>query len=339
MSVGVTACCIILRSSPMCRLDRQAFASSPSRLNLAQDNALDRICAIVVTYQPELALLQENLRACRGQVDYLVVVDNGSDAKTLAHISNFARDINCEVVKLGENLGVAAAQNQGIERARTCGCNFVVLLDQDSTAAPGMVDAMRLVLSDLTARGMPFAAVGPRLVDRRTGASTPFVHFHMFGITRMSCTVGSDPFIAADFLVSSGMMIPLSIFDKVGLPEEGLFIDNVDLEWCFRARSMGLPVYGVWDAVMAHSVGDEVVQLGDYIIHLHHPIRQYYIMRNRILLYQRSYSPWVWVVQDFFRMLFKLVAFSLFFTPRCQNISMMIRGIKDGLNGKMGKIR
>ena len=301
---------------------------------------MGRIGAIVVTYQPDLKLLRENLRACRAQVDSLVVVDNGSDAETQQRLNEFAQDADCEVLQLGENLGVAAAQNRGIARARTTGCNFVVLLDQDSNPAPGMVGALRRALAELTACGTPFAAVGPRLVDRRTGVSTPFVHIRMLGTTRMTCPEGSNRrLIATDFLVSSGMMIPVGILDRVGLPEEGLFIDNVDLEWCFRARSMGLPVFGVCDAVMTHSVGDEVIQVGSYVIHRHKPVRQYYIMRNRILLYQRSYSPWVWVVQDFFRMLFKVVAFSLFFTPRCQNIGMMIRGIKDGLNGKLGKFR
>ena len=61
-------------------------------------------------------------------------------------------------------------------------------------------------------------------------------------------------------------------------------------------------------------------------------------MRNRIVLYQRSYSPWAWVIQDFARMLFKLLAFSLFFRPRRQNLVMMLKGIKDGLAEKTGKI-
>lgn len=300
---------------------------------------MERICAIVVTYQPELKLLRENLLACRAQVDCLVVVDNGSDLETRERINEFTDDFNCEMLQLGENLGVAAAQNRGIARARTEGCNFVVLLDQDSNPAPGMVDVLRRALSDLTARGTPAAAVGPRLVDRRTGISTPFVRIHMFGTTRKICLEGSGRLIVTDFLVSSGMLISVAMLDRIGLPEEDLFIDNVDLEWCFRARSKGLLVYGVCDAVMTHSVGDEVIQLGNYSIHRHNPLRQYYIMRNRILLYQRSYSPWGWVVQDFFRMLFKFLIFSLLFTPRFQNIRMMIRGIKDGLNGKMGKFR
>ena len=300
---------------------------------------MDRICAIVVTYQPELARLRENLAACRAQVDCLVVVDNASDPETRARIDDIAREIGCEILQLTDNFGVAAAQNCGVARARFNHCNSVIFFDQDSKPVHGMVDALQQATRELAAENSPVAAVGPKLLDRRTGASTPFVRISMFGVSRTSFQEDGRHLIPTDFLVSSGMLIALTILDQVGLLEEGLFIDNVDLEWCFRARSMGLSLYGVSNAVMEHSVGDQVIQLGSHVIHRHSPLRQYYIMRNRILLYQRSYSPWGWIVQDFFRMLFKLAAFSLFFAPRLQNISMMLKGIKDGLRGKTGRFR
>ena len=99
-----------------------------------------------------------------------------------------------------------------------------------------------------------------------------------------------------------------------------------------------MSVFGVYDALMEHSVGDEVIEIGARVIHLHSPVRQYYIMRNRILLYRRAYSPWRWIVQDFVRMLFKLTAFSVVLRPRRQNFAMMLKGIKDGLAGKQGKL-
>ncbi len=300
---------------------------------------MDKICAIVVTYHPHLELLRQNLVACRAQVDRLIIVDNGSSLAALEYINTLTRDIDCIIIQLGKNLGVAAAQNHGINRARADGCSFVLLLDQDSNPAPNMVEALYQATSELTAHGLPFAAVGPRLIDRRTGVSTPFVHFNMFGTTRMTCTKDSKKLILTDFIVSSGMLIPLSVLQKVGLPEEGLFIDNVDLEWCFRARSMGLEIYGVCNAAMTHSVGDKLKKFGRYVIYQHSPLRQYYIMRNRIALYQRDYSPYTWIIQDFARMLFKLLAFSLFFYPRIQNFRMMIKGIKDGLTGKNGEFR
>ena len=300
---------------------------------------MDRICAVVVTFQPNLEMLLGNLVSCRAQVDHLIVVDNGSDSDTRERIAIVARNANCDVLQLEENYGVAAAHNHGIAWAREMGCKWLILLDQDSRPEPGMVTTLRLAFAEITAGGCAVAAVGPKLVDTRNGRVTPFVRIHMFGVKKMNCNTVSDQFLVTDFLVSSGSLIPMTMFDQVGLPEEGLFIDNVDLEWCFRARSMGFSLYGVCAAVMQHAVGDHVIQVGNSVIHLHGPLRQYYIMRNRILLYQRSYSPWGWVLQDFWRMVFKLVFFAVFSSPRRQNVLMMLKGIKDGLLGKAGKYR
>ena len=300
---------------------------------------MDSICAVVVTFQPDLEMLRGNLLSCRAQVDHLVVVDNGSDSDTRERIANVARNADCSVLQLDENYGVAAAQNHGIGWARKMGCNWLVLFDQDSRPGAGMVNTLRLAFAELMARGSAVAAVGPKLLDTRTLRATPFVRIHAFGVTKIDCNSVSDQFVVTDFLVSSGSLIPMTMFDQVGLPEEDLFIDNVDLEWCFRARSKGFSVYGVCAAVMHHTVGDHVIQLGKSVIHLHSPLRQYYIMRNRILLYQRSYSPWGWVLQDFWRMAFKLVFFAVFSAPRVQNVQMMLEGIKDGLLRRAGKYR
>lgn len=268
-----------------------------------------------------------------------MVVDNGSGAQAQTQIEEYAKQIGFELLSFAENLGVATAQNRGFARARELKCDFVVLFDQDSTPRPGMVRVLHRALAELGGRGIEVAAVGPRLVDRRTGESTPFVRFGMFGLTRHVYRASDSTAIAADFLISSGMMIPLSVLDRVGLSEEGLFIDNVDLEWCFRARSKGYQLFGVGDAELEHAVGDQVTRLGSRVIHHHSPLRQYYIMRNRICLYQRSYSPWGWVIQDFIRLLFKFTVFSLFFAPRWENFRMMISGIKDGLRNKTGPLR
>jgi len=297
------------------------------------------VCAVIVTYHLDLNRLKVLLEVALPQADHLVVVDNGSDHQVLASVQTWAGHDGFSVIGIGENVGVAAAQNQGVTWARAQGCSHVLMLDQDSIPSSGMVQKLLAALDETGSSGISIAAAGPRLVDRRTGASTPFVRIGLFGVTKRECRDENSSLIPTDFLISSGMLIPLAILDRVGLPEEDLFIDNVDLEWCFRARSMGLSLYGVYDAVMEHSVGDHVVQLGPYVIYLHAPLRQYYIMRNRILLYQRSYSPWGWIIQDFVRMLFKLMAFSLFIPPRRQNITMMLKGIKDGLTKKMGKFR
>jgi rhamnosyltransferase len=301
--------------------------------------SVEGVYAVVVTHRPDLIILFDNLKSCRLQVNNLVVVDNGSDRETQEKIKQFVDEIGFESLLLNDNLGVAVAQNLGIAMARSASCRFVLLLDQDSAPQLGMVKALCRTSDDLSDQGIHVAAVGPRLIDRRTGECTPFVSIHLLGVTRRTYKRGDEFAITTDFLISSGMMIPLSVLDHVGLPEEGLFIDNVDLEWCFRARGMGYRLYGVGDAVMEHAVGDRVTKIGGRVIYRHSPLRQYYMMRNRISLYQRSYSPWGWIIHDFFRLLFKLVVFSLIFAPRRENIKMMFIGVRDGVMNKMGRFR
>ena len=298
------------------------------------------ICAVVVTYHPELETLRQLLEVCLRQVAALVVVDNGSDEQCLSLVRSWVRSGQFgafSLIELGENLGVAAAQNRGVAWAREQACVQVLFLDQDSIPAANMVKALEQALADLSGRGLAVAAVGPQLVDRRSGRHSPFVNFNWFGVTRNRCT--DSGWKQTDFLISSGMLVPLSVFDKVGLLEEGLFIDNVDMEWCFRARSIGFLLYGVCSAMMMHSVGDQVFRIGPGVLHRHSPLRQYYIMRNRLLLYRRRYTPTGWIIQDFVRAFVKLLLFALVLPPRWQNIRMMYYGMRDAYTGKTGKYR
>lgn len=296
------------------------------------------IYAVVVTFEPDLPHLLQLLTACLPQVKGLVVIDNGSGAAIQAHLQHHGQHNHFDVIALDENMGIATAQNKGAAWVRERGGSHLLFFDQDSVPSPTMVACLMHALEQATHAGLSVAAVGPTLVDRRTGKKTPFVQFDMFGVTRHFKKAGDDRLmVQADFLVSSGMLISLATLDQVGPLEDDLFIDNVDLEWCFRARSKGLHVFGVYDAIMEHSVGDKVIEVCNLVIHLHNPIRQYYIMRNRILLYQRFYSPWRWIGQDFLRMLLKVMAFSIFLSPRRKNFVMMLKGLKDGLRGKTGK--
>jgi rhamnosyltransferase len=90
---------------------------------------------------------------------------------------------------------------------------------------------------------------------------------------------------------------------------------------------------------MAHSVGEGRVKSwvplsGEAVVHP--PIRLYYILRNHVLLYKRRYIPRRWVLQDIPRILFKTALFSTAIPPRLSNLTMMVRGIRDGILGHTG---
>jgi len=69
---------------------------------------------------------------------------------------------------------------------------------------------------------------------------------------------------------------------------------------------------------------------------VHRPVRLYYIMRNHLLLYGRRDTPARWVLQDVPRLIFKSVVFATAIQPRLKNLSMIVKGIQDGIRGKTG---
>ena len=272
-------------------------------------------------------------------MERVVIVDNGS-TELREWLAKEARERSCELVLLDHNAGVAAAHNLGVARARTLGADLLLLLDQDSLPAPGMVPALTNALLDLQRSGEPVGAVGPRHVDQKSRAESPFVRFGFLSTKHFYC--GGDQksgFIECDHLITSGTLIPASVLDRIGGLDEGLFIDNVDTEWCFRAKSTGYKLFGVCSAHMLHAIGDSSVKiwlpLADRVV-VHRPPRLYYIVRNHVLLYGRRHTPGAWIVQDVPRLIFKFVVFATSVSPRFLNLIMMMKGLRDGIRGKTG---
>jgi len=299
-------------------------------------NRATSVGAVIVTFQPDVEALRTAVEALDGQVQHVVVVDNGSATNLIEDVRAVADKAGAEVLALAENLGLATAQNHGIDRVRELGCSHVMLFDQDSVLAPGAVEAMLVELASLAAAGHRVAAVGPVFRDPRENRPAPFVRVGFPVSTKVWCEQATS--VQCDFLISSGVLIPLAVLDELGAMDDGLFIDNIDLEWSFRARARGYVLFGVCGASMAHHLGDyRIAVLGTRFTRVRHsPIRLYFIMRNRVLLYRRPHTPRVWIAQDVIRIPMKFVIFSVLAEPRWTNIRYMSRGIVDGLRGRTG---
>lgn len=289
---------------------------------------LTSVCAVVVTFDPAPDQLRELVHRVREQVSTLVVVDNGP--------GELAGDLGPGVAVLRQpvNVGLAEAVNRGISWARERGSSHVLVLDQDSWPEPGMVRALLEASAELS-RDHRVGAVGPRQFDPRVGEFAPFVEVGFPMSRKLHCATGT---VRSDFLIGSGMLVALPVLDEVGEMDEGLFIDNVDLDWCFRARQLGYSVFGVGDARMQHRLGERWVSLlgGRVRVAQHAPVRLYFIMRNRLALYRRRHTPRIWVAQDIPRVLVKLVLFGVLIGPRRLNLHYLLSGLLDGFRGATG---
>lgn len=296
------------------------------------------VCAVVITYRPQLDVLRQVLDGVVPQVGRVIVFDNATGGAGEPQFAVFlaeAESAGVVVVRSPTNVGLGAAMNRAADHARAEGFAYLLLLDQDSLLDPRMVSTLRTACVALS-RDRPVAAVGPQFSDRRNGHVAPFVR-NGFPLNR-KLFGGPGQRVPCDFLISSGSLLPLDVLAQVGGMDERLFIDNVDMEWCFRAKHRGFGLFGICDARMRHSIGDTLraAWLKPGGVMIHQPIRLYYIMRNRVLLYGREETPPVWIAQDLPRLLLKFFGTALFVAPRLDYLRMMLRGLADGIRGRSG---
>jgi rhamnosyltransferase len=290
------------------------------------------VFAVVVTYHPELEQLARLLDALTPQVDAVVLVDNGSRVDVPSWCAGRAAP-TVEVALLGENRGIAVAQNVGIAMARSVGAEYVLLMDQDSVPAPNMVEELVSAI-----RMKPLAAAaGPRYMDERQQNPPPFIRIE--GIRMVRCTCPSSEVVrSVDYLIASGCLIPLSVLNEVGGMREDLFIDYVDIEWGLRARNKGFQSYGVCSAAMQHTLGDKPISFFGKSIPSHSPLRHYYHFRNAVILYREPWASMNWKIVDAWRLFLKYIFYSVFAAPRLAQWNMMTLGVWHGITRKMGRL-
>ena len=100
------------------------------------------VCGIIVTYN-----IGNNLYKCfnsiEGQVEKLVIVDNGSNKETIDVLKEIEKNNNhVEVIYNENNLGIGKALNQGVEVAIKNNFQWVLTMDNDSEATTSMVEIM-----------------------------------------------------------------------------------------------------------------------------------------------------------------------------------------------------
>jgi rhamnosyltransferase len=294
-----------------------------------------RVIAVVVTYEPDETLIRA-VGVLAPQVAAIVIVDNGSAAagqNLLGALKDRAR-----VELLGRNLGIGAAHNLGIRRARALGATHVMLLDQDSVPSSDMVVAMLKAENDLVARGCKVGALGPIYTDPQVRKSWPFYRISRFGVRALACDGHS--YVRCDFLISSGTLIRTSVIDVVGAMNERYFLEHVDTEWSLRARFAGYQLFGVCGARMQHRLGESAVDVPiiGRRVQVYRPYRHYYLFRNSILLWRERHACLPWKLNEIKRLLYRLVLFPIFVAPRVERLKFMLLGLWHGLLGRTGPL-
>lgn len=294
------------------------------------------ICAIVVGYKPDKAVLERLLTSLKPQVSSLIFINNGGLESR--HVEDMV-SLGVTPYDMGANIGLGAALNFGFSVAVELGADYVLTFDQDSEATDHLVADLLQGMEAALKLDEKCIAVAPAFFDRRAGERVyfPFYSTEQGRITAIYPDRGGDELVSADVLITSGMCIRASAWAEGMKYDEALFVDFTDTEWCFRAKSLGFSLYGYSKAAMGHALSDAPpLKLLGLSFFKYSPVRRYYYFRNAVAVAFRDTVPTRWRRRLLIGLFIKFVGNLAVDPARLHSARMMFRGVCHGVRNDLG---
>ena len=301
-------------------------------------NGQDKIdvAAAIVTYNPEIERLLENVAAVRPQVKKILIVDNGS-----GNLREFGHLAGVDYIKSAENKGIAWALNRAFEWANENSFSWLLTLDQDSVIEKDYVQKMSYYtvcpVSDIN-RQKKTAIVYPKFVDARIEKiekeASPLIR-------RIRALKNTFLSVKAYLPITSGCLTDVAKACECTIDED-YFIDDVDHYFDFKLLKAGYAFCEADNAVLDHrlgvprGLGEETNSSADprfkSFVSLHQAWRYYYMYRNRVWLHRFFFVRPLWFVDDI--LFIVRIPLSWLQKERSAVLAMM-EGLRDGLLGKV----
>lgn len=189
-------------------------------------------------------------------VPLLVVVDNASTSGDVEEAVNGYPGV--EVVRAPLNLGIARGNNLGIRRALARpGCEFVFVLNNDTTVEPDTVAKLEQTLRDHPEAGIATPRIplmerpallwyGGGEVDWRRGSAR--APGYLGPATASGALAPRD----VGFASGCAMLVRRTVFDQTGGFDPRYFIYEEDVELCLRVRKSGWTIRYAPEALVYH---------------------------------------------------------------------------------------
>jgi rhamnosyltransferase len=290
---------------------------------------MSKVFGIIVTYKPNIEILERCINSLVNQVNKLIIVDNTPDKCEL--LERFRKISNVEIIYLTDNYGIAYAQNVGIKRALKEGADYILLSDQDTIYPLDYVEKMLECFKEdkVAASGPLFYSINERKIH-------PFIKKGFLGFKKIYPKNRKHEVFQ---IISSGMIIRTEFLPNIGLMCEQLFMDWIDLEWCWRAIKKGYKIIGNADVIINHRLGNTSKSILYRSVTLRNPLRHYYITRNAFYLALRSNSlDFLHKLTLFFKSFRYIIGFTLLSKPHFLNFIYTLKGFYHGITGKLGKL-
>ena len=291
--------------------------------------------SVVVAYNPDMDVLLNLIIQLSKQYDKVILSDNGGGKITTDYKIH-----NLIYMNNGYNIGLGAALNKALRYCEYENALYVALFDQDSSIPNNHLDDLMFAHDQLKKQDIKCIATAPLFYDRREALKKyfPFYKRTNYRIRKINPLPLSTQLVEVDWIITSGMLINMTLFDKHFFNEE-LVVDYTDTEWCFRVGNVGCKLYGVAAVTMGHALSDEPARrvMGFWLLK-YSPLRRYYYTRNTINLLKLSYVPFAYKLRLLGGSMIRIFTSVYADEGKLNSFKAIVLGFKDGFSNKTGLI-
>ncbi len=263
----------------------------------------------------------------------IYLVDNGSPDQGGTKLQAEFKD-TVHFIQNGANLGFAGGNNVGIKQALADGCDFVLIINNDTVVKPDFLN--RLV--DTALSDSKIGMIGPKILSAEPSNRIWFaggrLHWNS-GVRIGHVGVGEtdrgqyDAAGKTDWLTGCCLLVRRAVIDKIGLLPEAYFLYFEDVDWSAAAQRAGWRLVYEPRSVIWHSEASEA--------QLVRPQKLYYQARNYPMLVRR-YANWHQRMTFglFFFVYYSQLLIRNLLTGKLKANNMFWRGIRDYFRGRTG---
>lgn len=257
----------------------------------------------------------------------LYLIDNSPSEKTKELIANLNEKYKLSEIEYIENsfnIGVAAANNIGIKKAISDGCEDQIILNNDILFLnPNLFDKLIYI-----AQTNKQAIIAPKIFFYNSNklwfAGSSFIKWSVNVKHRGEFKVDNNQYTSGitQYAPTCFVYVKKEVFGKVGLMDERYFVYVDDLDFMYRVVNYGYTIWYENDLSLEHKISQSTGgKFSDFSL--------FYTIRNRVFFARKFYNPMEVVIVALY--VFASLTYHIIFTARrLSAIPIVFKAIKAG---------
>ncbi len=261
----------------------------------------------------------KNINTYINDIDILYIIDNSSNNNS----SKIDKNKKIQYIFNNENIGVSRALNLAARRAIQEGYSWLLTMDQDTVFKLNTISEMKKAIKE---NG-----------TNKIGIITPWHN------TKLKINKPQEDIDYPLEVMTSGNLVNLEIYDKIGGYKDWMFIDGIDIEYGLNLAKHGYKIMRLNNVCIEHNLGDikykQFLWKKDILCTNHNYLRRYYMTRNYMYIKDMYINFNKEYVNKITKQKRNILVILLFEKDKYRKIRNIIRGYVDYKNGKKGKYK